>query len=142
MDVCRLVLKVCVVTILATLVAGEDKPASTPPLSTGKLRSQADSAMIDGDYTTGRPTVGLRAEAAKPAVVAPLELHVAAADAEKSAAADLAAVSAVVSVAVSKAELARYVSQQCSAFSQYSPPPSHRLRAASVGVRVRTWCCP
>ena len=57
--------------------------------------------------------------------MAPLELRVAAADAEKRAAADLAA--------VSKAELARYVSQQCRAFSQYSPPPSHRLRAASLG---------
>ena len=77
-------------------------------------------------------SVGLRAEAAKPAAVAPLELRVAAADAEKRAAADLSAVSKA-ELAVSKTELARNVSEQCRAFSQYSPPPSHRLRAASLG---------
>jgi hypothetical protein len=86
----------------------------------------------------GRATCGT----GKAPAVAPLELRVAS---------HLAAVSAVVAVAVSKAELARYVSHQCRAFSQYSPP-SHRLRTASVGVRtwlcpyvsvgVRTWLCP
>ena len=85
------------------------------------------------DLRVPAASVGLRAEAAKPAAVAPLELRVAAADAEKRAAADLAAVSAVVYVAVSKAELDTYVSQQCRAFSQYSPPPSHLLRAVSLG---------
>ncbi len=64
-------------------------PLTTKVLSAQELRVPA-------------PSVGLRVEEAKPEAVAPLELRVTAADAEKCVATDLGAVSAAVSVTVSK----------------------------------------